>query len=53
MVLKYADSILKGFATSLSMILTSVVSMIIFDFLPNYQFIIGSILVIVSIFIYL
>jgi UDP-sugar transporter A1/2/3 len=41
-VVKYADNILKGFATSLSIILSSFASMFLFDFHLSLVFIIGS-----------
>ena len=37
MVVKYADNILKGFATSLSIILSCVASYFLFDFRVNFQ----------------
>lgn len=52
MVVKYADNILKGFATSLAIIITSVVSIFIFDFHLTIQFSGGALLVIVAIFMY-
>lgn len=52
MVVKYADNILKGFATSLSIIISCVASMYIFDFQLTYQFAFGALLVIGSIFLY-
>lgn len=52
MVVKYADNILKGFATSLAIIITSVVSIFIFDFHLSVQFSAGALLVIVAIFMY-
>lgn len=52
MVVKYADNILKGFATSLSIIISCVASMYIFDFQMTYQFALGASLVIGAIFLY-
>lgn len=52
MVVKYADNILKGFATSLAIIITSVVSIFVFDFHLTIQFSVGALLVIVAIFMY-
>lgn len=52
MVVKYADNILKGFATSLAIIITSVLSIFIFDFHLTIQFSAGALLVIVAIFMY-
>ena len=51
-VVKYADNILKGFATSLSIILSCVVSVYFFHFQLTIQFILGAALVISSIFLY-
>lgn len=52
LVVKYADNILKGFATSLAIIITSVASIFIFGFQLTVQFSIGALLVIVAIFMY-
>ena len=51
-VVKYADNILKGFATSLAIIISSTVSVYLFDFEITIQFVIGTLLVICSIFLY-
>lgn len=51
-VIKYADNILKGFATSLAIIASCLASTVLFDFRPTLQFIIGVSLVLVSIYIY-
>lgn len=51
-VVKYADNILKGFATSLAIIISSVVSVFLFNFEITFQFVIGTLLVISSIFLY-
>lgn len=51
-VVKYADNILKGFATSVAIVISCVVSMYIFDFVLTVQFSIGTLLVIGSIFLY-
>ncbi|OAD55156.1 UDP-galactose translocator, partial [Eufriesea mexicana] len=52
MVVKYADNILKGFATSLAIIISCVASIYLFDFNLNLQFSLGAVLVICSIFLY-
>lgn len=52
MVVKYADNILKGFATSLAIIISCVVSIYIFDFNLTMQFTAGVFFVICSIFMY-
>ncbi|KAI9352712.1 nucleotide-sugar transporter-domain-containing protein [Obelidium mucronatum] len=41
LVVKYADNILKGFATSLSIILSAVASMVLFDFELSTSFVVG------------
>lgn len=51
-VVKYADNILKGFATSLAIIISCVASMYLFDFTLTMQFTVGAALVIGSIFLY-
>ena len=51
-VVKYADNILKGFATSLSIILSSVLSVWIFDFVPSPTFLLGALIVIYATYIY-
>ncbi|KAJ0179297.1 hypothetical protein K1T71_005009 [Dendrolimus kikuchii] len=51
-VVKYADNILKGFATSVAIVISCVASIYIFDFVLTVQFAIGTILVIGSIFLY-
>jgi hypothetical protein len=52
MVIKYADNILKGFATSLSIILSTVASVFLFDFMPTIYFLLGSILVFSATYLY-
>lgn len=52
MVVKYADNILKGFATSLAIIISCVVSVYLFDFLITLQFVFGATFVIASVFLY-
>ncbi|CAK9825506.1 UDP-galactose translocator [Anthophora retusa] len=52
MVVKYADNILKGFATSLAIIISCIASVYIFNFRLTLQFSLGAILVICSIFMY-
>ena len=53
MTVKYADSILKGFATSISIILSSVLSYLILgDLQPGGLFIVGTVLVIMATFLY-
>lgn len=52
MVVKHADNILKGFATSLAIIISCVASIYLFNFQLTLQFAIGALLVICSIFMY-
>lgn len=51
-VVKYADNILKGFATSLAIVLSCIVSIYMFGFMLTFQFSFGTILVIASVFLY-
>lgn len=51
-VVKYADNILKGFATSVAIIISCIASIYIFDFRLSLQFICGTAMVIGSIFLY-
>jgi UDP-sugar transporter A1/2/3 len=52
-VVKYADNILKGFATSLSIVLSSIVSFFYFhDISVNVSYVIGSLVVLVSVYLY-
>uniref|UniRef100_A0A0N5BGY4 UDP-N-acetylglucosamine transporter n=1 Tax=Strongyloides papillosus TaxID=174720 RepID=A0A0N5BGY4_STREA len=53
LVVKYADNIIKGFAVSLSIVLSSFISWIVFDdFSPSLTFGIGATIVIGSTFLY-
>ena len=52
LVLTYADNVLKGFATSLSIILACVVSTYLFDFIITMQFAVGTVLVLVAVILY-
>ncbi|OUM63094.1 hypothetical protein PIROE2DRAFT_29060, partial [Piromyces sp. E2] len=51
-VVKYADNILKGFANSISIILSCVVSFFFFDFNITVLFIIGCFIVLFSSYLY-
>jgi len=51
-VIKYSDNILKGFATSLSIILSFLASMILFNFKLTLSFLIGSSTVLVATWLY-
>ena len=52
LVVKYADNILKGFSTSLSIIISCVASVFLFSYTITLQFVIGTTLVILSIYLY-
>lgn len=52
MVVKYADNILKGFATSVSIVLSSVLSIYLFDFQVTTSFMFGASLVLYSTYLY-
>lgn len=47
-----ADSILKGFATSLSIIVSGVISFYLFNFQPTIPFIVGAMIVMVASYLY-
>lgn len=51
-VIKYSDNILKGFATSLSIILSFLASMMLFNFKITASFLIGSSTVLVATWLY-
>uniref|UniRef100_A0A7S3LKD9 UDP-N-acetylglucosamine transporter n=1 Tax=Aplanochytrium stocchinoi TaxID=215587 RepID=A0A7S3LKD9_9STRA len=51
-VMKYADNILKGFATAISIILSSVISVYLFDFRITLLFFFGVVLVSMAVFLY-
>ncbi|KAJ2006675.1 UDP-galactose transporter Gms1 [Coemansia thaxteri] len=51
-VVKYADNILKGFATSISIILSCLASVWLFDFHITKAFVVGTILVIYATYAY-
>ncbi|KAJ3032265.1 hypothetical protein HDV00_007721 [Rhizophlyctis rosea] len=52
MVVKYADNILKGFATSISIILSSIASIFIFGFVVTIPFTLGSAVVLYATHLY-
>ncbi|CAF0967633.1 unnamed protein product [Rotaria magnacalcarata] len=52
LVVKYADNIWKGFATSAAIIISCIISMGLFDFQLTVLFAFGTIFVIFSIFLY-
>jgi len=51
-VVKYADNILKGFASSAAIIISCIVSMYVFDFELSMLFLIGATLVIIATYMY-
>ncbi|VDN52759.1 unnamed protein product [Dracunculus medinensis] len=51
-VVKYADNILKAYAQSIAIIGAAIGSWIFFDFTPNFEFILASSIVILSVYIY-
>lgn len=51
-VVKFANNILKGFATSMAIVLSTVASMIFFDFNLTPMFVLGATLVIASVMMY-
>ena len=51
-VVKFADNILKGFATSLSIIISCVVAVFLFDFTITLKFTLGAGLVMAAIYLY-
>jgi len=52
LVVRYADNILKGFATSLSIILSCIASVFLFDYKISIGFTAGAALVIAAIYLY-
>lgn len=51
-VVKYADNILKGFATSAAIVLSAIISMYALNFRPSWQFLVGATLVILAVALY-
>ncbi|KAI6175490.1 hypothetical protein M3Y97_00694600 [Aphelenchoides bicaudatus] len=51
-VIKYADNILKAFATSVAIIVSAIASIFIFNTYPQLLFIVGAILVIGAVILY-
>ncbi|KAK1940126.1 UDP-N-acetylglucosamine transporter [Phytophthora citrophthora] len=51
-VVKYADNILKAFATSIAVVLSVIMSVFVFDKVPTGQFVVGAILVNGSVYAY-
>lgn len=51
-VIKYADNILKGFATTVAIVLAALFSMALFSFQPSVQFVAGAALVVIATILY-
>jgi len=51
-VVKYADNVLKTFASSFGIVISCIVSAIFFDFHPNFAFLCGASLVVLSTVLY-
>ncbi|KAF9450244.1 hypothetical protein P691DRAFT_665751 [Macrolepiota fuliginosa MF-IS2] len=51
-VIKYSDNILKGFATSLSIVLSFLASVVLFDFSISWSFVIGASTVLTATWMY-
>lgn len=51
-VVKYTDNIRKSFAAAVSIIMSCIMSMFLFDFHPNLKFVVGASLVCASVFMY-
>ncbi|KAL4261293.1 Nucleotide-sugar transporter [Pleurotus pulmonarius] len=52
MVIKYSDNILKGFATSLSIVISFLASVALFNFQMTFTFILGSVVVLIATWLY-
>lgn len=51
-VIKYADNILKGFATSIAIIISCVISIFLFDFVLTVKFVLGTACVNYAVYLY-
>lgn len=51
-VVKYADNIVKAFATSIAIVLSILLSVLLFDRRPSFQYFIGATLVIIAVCVY-
>ena len=51
-VVKYADNVLKVFATSFSIVVSCVITAFLFDFRPSFRFVIGASLVVLATVMY-
>ncbi|CAM9934372.1 unnamed protein product, partial [Scytosiphon promiscuus] len=52
MVVKYADNVIKGFATAASSVLTALISVVLFEFQISVAFVVGAYLILHSTFIF-
>ncbi|KAH7387480.1 hypothetical protein KP509_16G025000 [Ceratopteris richardii] len=52
MVMKYADNIVKVYSTSVAMLLTAVISMVLFNFQLTLPFVLGSMVVSIAVFLH-
>ncbi|MCO5599148.1 hypothetical protein L7F22_053248 [Adiantum nelumboides] len=52
MVMKYADNIVKVYSTSVAMLLTAVISMMLFNFKLTLPFVLGSLVVSIAVFLH-
>src|ERR1700733_7936825 len=52
LVIKYSDNILKGFATSLSIVISFLASVALFDFQISFTFTLGSVIVLTATWLY-
>ena len=51
-VLKFADSVLKGYATAISVIVTGVMSMVLFDTKLHIVYFMGIVNVVIAVLLY-
>ncbi|GAA5970115.1 hypothetical protein JCM11641_000275 [Rhodosporidiobolus odoratus] len=52
LVIRYSDNIMKGFATSLAIVLSFCAGIILFDFQVTLSFLVGTIMVVTSTYLY-
>nr|GAT53252.1 predicted protein [Mycena chlorophos] len=52
LVIKYSDNILKGFATSLSIVISFLASVLLFNFQITFTFLLGSCIVLIATWLY-
>ena len=51
-VLKFADAVLKGYATAISVLLTGVMSMLLFGTSLNAEYVLGMVNVLAAVILY-